>query len=56
VTPAFIRRILKLSFLAPAVLEKILNARVSPAVWHKDMATITDQPWFEQEAAVFSQQ
>ena len=56
VTPAFIRRMLKLSYLAPAVLEKTLIARVSPAVSLKDMATIADQPWAEQEAAVFSQQ
>jgi len=53
VTPAFIRRTLKLAYLAPAVLEKMLIARVSPAVSLKDMATIADLPWTEQEQAVF---
>ena len=56
ITPAFIRRTLKLAYLAPAVLEKILIARTSPAVSLKDLATIADLPWAEQEAAVFSHQ
>lgn len=56
VKPPFIRRTLKLAYLAPAVLEKILIARVPPAVSLKDMATIADLLWAEQEAAVFSDQ
>ena len=56
VTPAFIRRTLKLAYMAPAVIETILIARLSPAVSLKDMATIADLPWAEQAGAVFSQQ
>jgi hypothetical protein len=53
VTPAFIRRTMKLAYLAPTVLEQILIARASPAVSLKDMTAIADMPWTEQEQAVF---
>lgn len=53
VTPAFIRHTLKLAYLSPAVLEKILIARMSPAVSLKDMSAAADAPWAEQVAAVF---
>jgi hypothetical protein len=55
VTPAFIRRTLKLAYIAPAVLEQILISRMSPAVSLKDMSAIADQPWIEQELAVFNE-
>jgi len=45
-----------LAFLAPAPLEKILIARVSPAGSLKVLALATDLPWMEQEAAVFGHQ
>jgi hypothetical protein len=54
VTPAFIRRMLKLSYLAPVVLEKILIARVSPGVSLKQMSTAADLPWVKQEAVIFA--
>ncbi|MDX3908249.1 MAG: hypothetical protein QHC67_00300 [Sphingobium sp.] len=53
VTPAFIRRTMKLAYLAPAVLEQILIARISPAVSLKDMSTIADLPWVAQKGVVF---
>jgi hypothetical protein len=53
VTPAFIRRMLKLAYIAPTVLEKILIARVPPAVSLKDLATTAELPWAEQNAAMF---
>jgi hypothetical protein len=53
VTPAFIRRTMKLAYLAPAVLEQILIARISPAVSLKDMSTIADLPWVAQNGVVF---
>ncbi len=56
ISDRYVGRILRLAYLAPAVLEKILIARVSPAVSLKDMATIADLPWAEQEAEVFSHQ
>ena len=53
VAPSFIRRTLKLAFLAPAVLEQILIARTSPAVSLKDMSGIADMPWAVQQGTVF---
>jgi hypothetical protein len=54
VTPAFIRRTMKLAYLAPAVLEQILIARRSPSVSLKDMSAIAEQPWVVQKGIVFS--
>jgi hypothetical protein len=56
ITPPYVGRMLKLAYLAPAVLEKLLIARVSPTVSVKDLALAADMSWAEQEAAVFSQQ
>jgi len=53
VTPSFIRRTLKLAYLAPAVLEQVLIARMSPAVSLKDMSAAADAPWAVQAAIVF---
>ncbi|MBS3962805.1 MAG: hypothetical protein KGZ61_13370 [Sandarakinorhabdus sp.] len=53
VTPAFIRRMMKLAYLAPDVLEQILIARISPAVSLKDMSAIAELPWATQEGMVF---
>ena len=53
VTPAFIRRTMKLAYLAPVVLDQILIARISPAVSLKDMSTIADLPWVAQKGVVF---
>ena len=44
---------LKLAYLAPAVLDKLLVQRVSPAVSIKDLTAIADLPWAEQVAAAF---
>ena len=56
VTPAYVGRMLKLAYLAPAVLEKLLIERVAPVVSVKDMAAAAELPWVEQEAEVFSLQ
>jgi len=53
VTPAYVGRMLKLAYLAPSMLEKLLIARVPPAVPVKELAQATEMPWMEQEAAVF---
>lgn len=51
VAPTFISRTLKLAYLAPLVLEKILIARISPTVSLKEMALAVDLPWAEHEVA-----
>jgi hypothetical protein len=53
VTPPYVGRMLKLAYLAPAVLEKLLIARIAPTVSLKDLTAIAELPWAEQEAAVF---
>jgi hypothetical protein len=53
VTPAYIRRMLKLAYLAPVVLERILIARLSPALSLKDMSAAADMSWGTQAGVVF---
>ncbi len=53
VTPAYAGRMLKLTYLAPPVLEKLLIARVPPAVSVKELAVAAELPWADQEASVF---
>jgi len=55
VTPAYVGRMLRLAYLAPAVLEKLLIGRLPPAVSIKDMTAIADWPWAEQVAAVYGE-
>lgn len=53
VTPVYVGRVLKLAYLAPAVLERLLFERRAPAVSVKDLGLAVDLPWLEQENAVF---
>ena len=53
ISDRYVGRMLRLAYLSPAVLEKILIARVSPAVSLKDMSAAADASWAEQVAAVF---
>jgi hypothetical protein len=53
VTPVYVGRMLKLAYLAPAVLERLLIARRAPAVSVKDVGLAADLPWLEQDDAVF---
>ncbi|MFC3097940.1 hypothetical protein [Alteraurantiacibacter palmitatis] len=53
VTPAYAGRMLKLAYLAPTVLDKLLIARVPPAVSVKELAAAAELQWYKQEAIVF---
>ena len=53
VTPAYIRRMVKIAYLAPVVLERILIARLSPALSLKDMSAAADMSWGTQAGVVF---
>jgi hypothetical protein len=55
VSDRFIGRMLRLAYLSPMVLEKILLHRRSSAVSIKDLAAAADFPWAEQEKTVFEQ-
>lgn len=53
VTHRYVGRTMRLAYLAPAVLEKLLVQRAAPAISLKDMIIAADLPWAEQETAVF---
>lgn len=53
ISDRYVGRMLRLAYLAPAVLEKLLVGRVPPAVSIKDLAMAAELPWAEQAAAVF---
>jgi len=53
VTAVYVGRVLKLAYLAPAVLERLLIERKSPAVSVKDLAVMAEIPWTEQAVVVF---
>lgn len=53
ISDRYVGRMLRLAYLAPNVLEKLLVGRVPPAASIKDMAAAAELPWAEQEAVVF---
>ena len=53
VSDRYIGRMIKLAYLAPAVLEKLLLQRCPLAVSIKDLTAVADLPWAEQVAAAF---
>ena len=53
ITPPYAGRMLKLAYLAPAVMEALLIRRLPPAVSVKELAAAADLPWAEQNEAVF---
>ncbi len=50
----YIGRMIKLAYLAPAVLEKLLLQRCPLAVSLKDLTAVADLPWAEQVDAAFN--
>ena len=52
-TAAYVGRVLRLAYLSPAVLHKLLIERNAPAARLKDLWYAIDLPWAEQEAAIF---
>jgi len=47
-------RMLKLTYLAPAVLERLLLERTPPTVPVKELAIVADMDWAEQIQAAVS--
>jgi len=56
ISDRYVGRMLRLAYLAPAVLEKLLVSRTPPAVSLKDMTATAELPWAEQSVAVFAAQ
>lgn len=52
-TAAYVGRVVRLTYLAPNVLHKLLIERNAPAVRLKDLWYAIDLPWAEQEVAIF---
>lgn len=53
ISDRFISRTLRLAYLSPTVLEKLVAHRRPCALSIKDLATIAERPWTEQENNVF---
>jgi hypothetical protein len=51
ISDRYVGRMLRLAYLAPAVIEKILIAGTSPAVSLRELASIADLPWKDQASA-----
>lgn len=52
-TAAYVGRVVRLAYLSPNVLHKLLIERNAPAARLKDLWYAIDLPWAEQEAAIF---
>lgn len=53
VTDRFVSRMMRLAYLAPDVLEKLLIHRIPPALSLNDLIAVAELPWAEQIDAVF---
>lgn len=53
ISDRYVGRMLRLAYLAPIVLDRLLIRRVPPGVSIKDLAMAAELPWADQEAAVF---
>lgn len=53
ISDRYVGRTLRLAYLAPIVLDRLLICRVPPGVSIKDLAMAAELPWADQEAAVF---
>lgn len=53
VTDQYVGRVIRLSYLAPDVLEKLLIHRIPPALALNDLIAAAELPWAEQMEVVF---
>lgn len=53
VSDRFVSRMMRLAYLAPDVLEKLLIHRIPPALSLNELIAVADLPWAEQMGAVF---
>lgn len=54
ISDRYVGRTLRLAYLAPAVLDKLLIQRMPPALSIKDLAMAAEVPWAAQSDAVFA--
>ncbi|NKE76517.1 hypothetical protein [Ochrobactrum sp. MC-1LL] len=53
VSDRFVSRMMRLAYLAPEVLEKLLIHRIPPALSLNDLMAVAERPWAEQMEVVF---
>lgn len=53
ISDRYVGRMLRLAYLAPAVLDRLLVSRVPPAVSIKKMTAAAELPWVEQLDSIF---
>lgn len=53
ISDRYVGRLLRLAYLAPAVLDRLLIASVPPAVSIRDLAMAAELSWAAQEVSVF---
>ncbi len=53
VTDRFVSRMMRLAWLAPDLLERLVIHRVPPALSLNDLIAVAERPWAEQAVAVF---
>lgn len=53
ISDRFVSRLMRLAYLSPSVLEKLLVHRRPSAISIKDLVAVADLPWAEQEILVF---
>jgi len=56
ISDRYVGRMLRLAYLAPAVLDRLLVGRTPPTVSLKEMAATAELPWPEQVSTVFAQE
>ena len=49
----YVSRMVRLAYLAPEVLEKLLLHRIPPALSLNDLMAVAERPWAEQMETVF---
>ena len=55
ISDRFVGRMMRLAYLSPDVLERLVTQREPAALSLNDLVTVTDLPWLEQAPRVFSQ-
>jgi hypothetical protein len=53
VTDRFVSRMMRLAYLSPEVLERLVIRRVPPALSLSDLSAVAERPWAEQMGIVF---
>ena len=53
ISDRFVSRLMRLSYLSPDVLHRLVTQRVPPAVSLNDLIAVTELPWAEQMKQVF---